>query len=100
MRVINSIASRDLGEAIVEQAAYDYLDLKKDLHRIEIGTFYRKVKNIELTKRKLKTELKDVIKFFGSDWYYQLTPLGHSVLISKLDEKFEEWKKGLKTNLD
>lgn len=92
MKITNTISSTYLAEAIVEQAAYDYLLIKKDLYKIDCNAFERKVKNIELTKRKMRLELQDIIRFFESDWYQGLTSLGHERLISKLDKRFEEWK--------
>lgn len=82
-----------LGEAIVKQAADDYLRVKKTLYKIENG-LYSNLNKDKLNKRmnNLNKELQDCIEFFNGEYYKQLTPLDSSVLLRKLDDAFEEYK--------
>ena len=82
-----------LGEAIVKQAADDYLKCRKTLYKIENGLYSyleddKKKKKID----NLHIELQDCLKFFNGEWYKQLTPLDSSVLLKNLDDAFEEYK--------
>ena len=82
-----------LGEAIIEQAADDYLRARKTLYKIENG-LYSNLSKERLNERanRVNRELKDCMDFFNGKWYQLLTKLDSSVLVEKLDETFEEWK--------
>lgn len=72
-----------LAEAIVAQAAKDYLELRKFLHNTREGK----------EARKAAKELRDIRRFFTSRWYKTLTEVDGNYLMEKLDKEFEEWKK-------
>jgi hypothetical protein len=72
-----------LAEAIVAQAAKDYLELRKFLHNTREGK----------EARKATKELRDIRKFFNSRWYKTLTEVDGNYLMERLDKEFEEWKK-------
>lgn len=81
---INPDGAINLANAIVEQAAKDYLKAKKKLY----------LENPENTTRieKYQWRLEETINFFNSKWYRTLTSIDASWLMKKLDEEFEEWK--------
>lgn len=80
----------NLANAIVEKAAEDYLSYKKRLYLLGYdGDPYDERKGVMETLDKLK----DVGRFFKSKWYMTLTNLNSDVLVRKLDQEFEEWKK-------
>lgn len=68
-----------LANAIVRQAADDYLSVKARFHRSDDDW-----KNT-VSGRKKKED--DLVKFFHSDWYELLTNLDGDTLIRMLDEK-------------
>lgn len=65
-----------LANAIVEQAADDYLDL--------IAGFAKTV-----DKKDRKAQISSLRKFFLSDWYNFLTDVDGEYLVKKLEEKAE-----------
>lgn len=83
----------ELMNAIVKQAADDYISTKKSLYKINNG-FHT---YIDVEKKNdridvLETRLKEVMAFFNSKWYKALCKIDSEWLIQKLDEKVEEWK--------
>ena len=79
----------NLANAIIQRAAEDYLKYKKRLYLMgDNGDHYDERKGVLDTRGKLK----DVGRFFKSKWYMTLTNLNSDVLVSKLDQEFEEWK--------
>ena len=80
----------NLANAIVQRAAEDYLKYKKRLYLMDDdGDPYDERKGVKETRDKLE----DVKRFFKSKWYMTLTNLNSDVLVRKLDQEFEEWKK-------
>lgn len=79
----------NLANAIVEQAAKDYLMYKKRLYLMgDNGDPYDERKGVLDTRDKLM----DVERFFKSKLYITLTNLNSEVLVKKLNHEFEEWK--------
>lgn len=74
----------NLCNAIVEQAAHDYLKAKKKLY----------LENPENKTRieKYQWRLEETISFFRGKWYRTLCSIDPEWLMKKLDEEFEEWK--------
>ena len=80
----------NLANAIVEQAAKDYLMYKKRLYILGDDDDPNEFRGEVIRYR---NKLNDVRKFFKSKWYKTLTDLNVEVLVGRLDEEFEEWKK-------
>ena len=74
-----------LAEAVVAQAAKDYLKTKKDLFNVN-PLFQGRVE-------RLQWKLDSAVKFFRSKWYRTLCAVDADYLMKKLDEEFEEWVK-------
>lgn len=72
-----------LAEAVVAQAAKDYLKAKKDLFNVN-PLFQERIK-------RLQWKLESAVKFFRSKWYRTLCGVDADYLLKKLDEEFEEW---------
>ena len=79
----------NLANAIVEQAAKDYLMYKKRLYILGDDDDPNEIRGEVIRYR---NKLNDVRKFFKSKWYKTLTDLNVEMLVRKLDEEFEEWK--------
>ena len=78
----------DLRCGIIYQAAYDYLEWRKKLHKIdEYGRVYRFI-----TREELVRNLEEVNRFFNSEWYRQLCDIDAQYITDQLDKEFEEWK--------
>ena len=80
----------NLANAIVEQAAKDYLMYKKRLYILGDDDDPNEFRGEVIRYR---NKLNDVRKFFKSKWYKTLTDLNVEMLVGRLDEEFEEWKK-------
>ena len=80
----------DLANAIVGQAAKDYLMYKKRLYILGDDDDPNEIRGEVIRYR---NKLNDVRKFFKSKWYKTLTDLNVEMLVGRLDEEFEEWKK-------
>ena len=80
----------NLANAIVEQAAKDYLMYKKRLYILGDDDDPNEFRGEVIRYR---NKLNHVRKFFKSKWYKTLTDLNAEVLVGRLDEEFEEWKK-------
>ena len=72
-----------LAEAVVAQAAKDYLKAKKDL--FNANPLFQE------TVKRLQWKLDSAVKFFRSKWYRTLCSIDADYLLKKLDEEFEEW---------
>ena len=79
----------NLANAIVEQAAKDYLMYKKRLYILGDDDDPNEIRGEVIRYR---NKLNDVRKFFKSKWYKTLTDLDVVMLVGRLDEEFEEWK--------
>ena len=79
----------NLANAIVEQAAKDYLMYKKRLYILGDDDDPNEIRGEVIRYR---NKLNDVRKFFKSKWYKTLTDLNVEMLVGRLDEEFEEWK--------
>lgn len=79
----------NLANAIVGQAAKDYLNYKKRLYILGDDDDPNEIRGEVIRYR---NKLNDVRKFFKSKWYKTLTDLNVEMLVRKLDEEFEEWK--------
>ena len=79
----------NLANAIVEQAAKDYLMYKKRLYILGDDDNPNEFRGEVIRYR---NKLNDVRKFFKSKWYKTLTDLNVEMLARRLDEEFEEWK--------
>ena len=79
----------NLANAIVEQAAKDYLMYKKRLYILGDDDDPNEIRGEVIRYR---NKLNDVRKFFKSKWYKTLTDLNVEMLVRQLDEEFEEWK--------
>ena len=79
----------NLANAIVGQAAKDYLMYKKRLYILGDDDDPNEIRGEVIRYR---NKLNDVRKFFKSKWYKTLTDLNVEILVRKLDEEFEEWK--------
>lgn len=87
IKYINNDGAVNLSEAIVCQAAKDYLKAKK-------GLYLENPKNKNRIDR-LRWKLVDATTFFRSKWYRALCSVDADYLIKKLDEEFDEWVKKL-----
>lgn len=79
----------NLANAIVGQAAKDYLMYKKRLYILGDDDDPNEIRGEVIRYR---NKLNDVRKFFKSKWYKTLTDLNVEMLVRRLDEEFEEWK--------
>ena len=79
----------NLANAIVGQAAKDYLMYKKRLYILGDDDNPNEFRGEVIRYR---NKLNDVRKFFKSKWYKTLTDLDVAMLVGRLDEEFEEWK--------
>ena len=79
----------NLANAIVGQAAKDYLMYKKRLYILGDDDDPNEIRGEVIRYR---NKLNDVRKFFKSKWYKTLTDLNVEMLVGRLDEEFEEWK--------
>ena len=99
----------DLANAIVAQAAKDYMEYKQKLHKIKLGL--RKYKD-DVEKNhavnQYKGRLGDIVRFFKSKRYKEFTSVDPQVILNGLNREFEIWKdkyeaklaKKNQTNLD
>ena len=78
----------NLANAIVGQAAKDYLMYKKRLYILGDDDDPNEIRGEVIRYR---NKLNDVQKFFKSKWYKTLTDLDVVMLVGRLDEEFEEW---------
>ena len=74
----------NLCNAIVEQAAKDYLKAKK-------GLYLKNPKNKSRIE-KLQWRLEETTNFFRGKWYRTICTIDGEYMLQKLDEEFEEWK--------
>ena len=79
----------ELLNAIVQQAAFDYLTIKQKMWRLENG-LYRGKKKKEDYRRLLDRKLKELTDFFNSSYYEIICKIDGSYMIRKLNEKFEK----------
>ena len=79
----------ELLNAIVQQAAFDYLDIKAKMWRLENG-LYRGKKNKNDYRRLLDRKLKELTDFFNSSYYEIICKIDGGYMIRKLNEKFEK----------
>lgn len=79
---------KELCCAIVQQAAEDYLEAKKNLYLEGL------MREPDLKKvREAKYDIKSITKFFNSEWYRRLiTTIDGNVFIEMLDKEFEKRK--------
>lgn len=83
----------ELMNAIVQQAADDYVSAKKNLYKINNGLHtYTDVDEKNERIDILESRVKEVTRFFKSNWYKALCKIDGKWLMQKLDEKVEEWK--------
>lgn len=72
-----------LAAAIVKQACEDYLHIRKRLYRINGFTADGRI---------LRGRLKELERFFESDWFGILSNLDGVELQKNLDEMYNSWK--------
>ena len=72
-----------LAEAIVAQAAKDYLKAKKDLFRV--NPLFRE------SAERIQWQLNSAVMFFRSKWYRTLCGVDPDYMLRRLDKEFEEW---------
>ena len=70
----------DLANAVIVQAANDYLESKKQIY--QYGETFNS-----------RSQLNDAVKFFKSDWYEMMTSVSSRKIMRTLDKQFEEWRK-------
>lgn len=75
-----------LREAIVKQAADDYIEWRSKLYRI---TEHGRVYHLE-TEQTFVKRLKEVTKFFKSRRYARLCDIDGEYFLTRLNEKFEK----------
>lgn len=73
--------------AIVQQAAEDYLEYKKQLYKIRNS----KSDFNALLRRSLAGKVTHLIKWFHSDYYQSLCDIDGDYMIEQLNKKFREW---------
>lgn len=78
----------ELLNAIVQQAAFDYLSIKTKMWRLENG-LYRGKRNKNDYRRLLDKKLKELTDFFKSSYYEIICNIDGDYMIRKLNEKFE-----------
>lgn len=83
IRELDYDGAMNVCNAIVEQAAKDYLKAKKDLYLVD-PRFTERIK-------RLQWKLESAVNFFNSKWYRTLCTIEADWLMKKLDEEFEEW---------
>lgn len=79
-----------LAEAIVIQACIDYLDTKMKLETVMLVDHE--------AKKRLDDKMAEVIGFFHSKWYRELSDTDPQYMLSQLDKGYEELKRS--NNLD
>ena len=90
---MTAIGAERLSNAIVEQAARDYMDIKKELMDLSVNPSGNDTDRIVM----LEDELTALIKFFKSEWYRQLTTVDGVWLMKELDKKaVADWHKDQK----
>ena len=88
--VMNKETYETVTNAIVKQAAQDYMRYKK--RRYKLDTYIYKYRG----KRRLKLMLEcdrmiaDVLNFFKSDWYSMICNVDSKYLLDKLNAVYEE----------
>jgi hypothetical protein len=83
MKQVNYNGYEHLAAAIIETAVMDYLHIRKRLYRINSFTTDGRI---------LQGRLKEIKKFFRSEWFTVLSDLDGVELERKLDEMYESWK--------
>lgn len=78
-------AVENLANAIIIQAANDYLESKKDLY--QYGYAFE-----------VESRLIDTTKFFKSQWYDVLCSIDGTRLMRMLDKEFEDWRREYEAN--
>lgn len=81
----------NLANAIITQAAKDYLEYSKRLYELEIGK--RVLKNNMATY--YASEIRKIERFFNSTWYSVLTKVPAKVILDEQDRILQEWKDSL-----
>lgn len=74
-----------LAEAIVIQACIDYLDTKMKLETVMVVDHE--------TKKKLDDDMAEIIRFFNSKWYKELSDTNPTYMLAQLDKGYEELKR-------
>lgn len=78
----------ELGHAIVQQAAEDYLELKESIDELSSQGCLNYSEQAE--RRHLRYKLRKIRDFFESDWYKELCNVDGKKMIEMLDEEFEK----------
>lgn len=80
---------QNLANAVVVQAAEDYLQCRRRLKRLKSTDFSdideQKQENYEKQLVKVQGELNQLVDFFHSDWYRCLTTADPDLILEKLD---------------
>lgn len=77
----------NLANAIITQAAKDYLEYKQRLYAIETG----KRTTVNNMENYYVSEIKKIKRFFNSVWYSTLTKVPSALILEEQDRKFQEW---------
>lgn len=83
----------NIREAIVRQAAEDYLLYKKRLYKLDRGLI-----RIKDSKQVTERDLDRVIDFFYSEWFMMLCPYDPNAIFDQLDSQFDEWVVEMEAN--
>lgn len=82
----------ELTNAIVKQAADDYVIAKKCIYYLNRLSRVGAISGYRPLIDRVKEERDSIIDFFHSEWYRSLCKVDGEWLLNKLDEGFEEWK--------
>lgn len=83
-----------LSNAIIEQAAKDYIRWRKDLYHFSKGKQYHKHGSSTTTAErieKLNIEVEKIRKFFRGQWFVELNSMDGEYILNRLDDEFEKW---------
>lgn len=88
-----------LMNAVIKQAAVDYLNVKKKIHRNELALnetdsckLLSRLKDLIENEWRYNAELDEVLNFFNGHWFTLYCSYDASYIIKKLDEEYNEWK--------
>ena len=93
--VMNKDIYETVTNAIVEQAATDYIRCKKRKYKLNTYIYKYKGERI-LGERRLKLirecdrMINDVLRFFKGEWYSAICKIDSKYLLDRLDEVYEE----------
>ncbi len=88
--VMNKETYETVTNAIVKQAAQDYMRYKKRRYKLDTYIYkYRGERRLKLMQE-CDRMIADVLNFFKSDWYSMICNVDSKYLLDKLNSVYEE----------